>query len=103
MGRCYMRYLNDSIGRTGTLWKGRYKASLVEDDHYVMTCYRYIELNPVRAGMVAEPADYRWSSYRANGLGQHDPLVDPHERSPTSFRRRSRNTSGTTESHLTLC
>ncbi|WP_425479660.1 transposase [Pseudoxanthomonas wuyuanensis] len=79
LGRRYVRYINDSVGRTGTLWEGRYKASLVEDQHYLMTCYRYIELNPVRAGMVAEPADYRWSSYRANGLGQHDPLVNPHE------------------------
>lgn len=79
IGRRYVRYINDSIGRTGTLWEGRYKASLVDDEHYVMTCYRYIELNPVRARMVAEPADYRRSSYRANGLGEHDPLVNPHE------------------------
>lgn len=77
-GRRYVRYLNDSIGRTGTLWEGRYKASLVDDERYVMSCYRYIELNPVRAGMVKSPADYRWSSYGANGLGQHDALVSPH-------------------------
>jgi putative transposase len=77
-GRRYVRYINDSMGRTGTLWEGRYKASLVDDERYVMSCYRYIELNPVRAGMVANPADYHWSSYGANGLGQHDALVSPH-------------------------
>ncbi len=54
-----------------------------------MTCYRYTELNPVRAGMVAEPADYRWSSFRANGLGEHDPLVNPHE----LYQRIARSTS----------
>lgn len=78
LGRRYVRYINDSIGRTGTLWEGRYKASLVDDERYVMTCYRYIELNPVRAGMVDGPADYRWSSYGFNALGQPDPVVSPH-------------------------
>ena len=56
-GRRYVRYINYSIGRTGTLWEGRCKASLVDDERYVMSCYRYIELNPVRAGMVPNPAD----------------------------------------------
>ncbi|WP_447940135.1 transposase [Pseudoxanthomonas mexicana] len=79
VGRRYVRYVNDTIGRTGTLWEGRYKSSLVDSERYVMACYRYIELNPVRAGMVAEPAHYPWSSYGCNGLGRHDPVVSAHE------------------------
>jgi putative transposase len=78
VGRRYVRHVNDSTGRTGTLWEGRYKASLVDSERYVLACYRYIELNPVRAGMVASPAAYRWSSFAANGNGLHDPLVTPH-------------------------
>lgn len=79
VGRRYVRYVNDSIRRSGTLWEGRYKASLVDSERYVMACYRYIELNPVRAGMVASVEEYRWSSYPANGINVHDPLVIPHE------------------------
>lgn len=78
VGRRYVRYINDAIGRTGTLWEGRYKSSLVDSERYVLACYRYIELNPVRAGMVVEPAEYPWSSYRCNGLGQDDSLLSPH-------------------------
>lgn len=79
VGRRYVRYLNDALCRTGTLWEGRYKSSLVGSERYVMACYRYIELNPVRAGMVACPGEYRWSSFAANGNGASDPLVTPHE------------------------
>ena len=79
VGRRYVRYLNESIGRTGTLWEGRFKSSLVDSERYVLACYRYIELNPVRAGMVATPDAYRWSSFAFNGLGTADPLVSPHE------------------------
>ena len=78
VGRRYVRYVNDSAGRSGTLWEGRYKASLVDNERYVLACYRYIELNPVRAGMVESPQAYRWSSFAANGCGLHDPLVTPH-------------------------
>jgi len=78
VGRRYVRYLNDALVRTGTLWEGRYKASMVDDERYVLACYRYIELNPVRAGMVPDVADYRWSSYACNGQGQPDPLLRPH-------------------------
>lgn len=79
LGRRYVRYVNDSIGRTGTLWEGRYKSSLVDSERYVMACYRYIELNPVRAAIVSATADYRWSSFTANGVGGADPLVSAHE------------------------
>src|SRR5262249_3846235 len=64
--------------RTGTLWEGRYKSCLVDSDTYLLQCYRYIELNPLRAGMVAHPEAYPWSSFLCNGLGVDDPLVRPH-------------------------
>ena len=78
LGRRYVRYLNDRRGRTGTLWDGRYKASLVATGDYLWNCYRYIELNPVRAGIVDDPAAYPWSSFRRNALGQGDPLICDH-------------------------
>ena len=80
VGRKYVRRFNDTYGRTGTLWEGRHKATVVEEERYLFTCYRYIELNPVRAGMVVGPRDYRWSSHRANAFGTRDPVVHPHER-----------------------
>ncbi|MGH8321666.1 MAG: transposase [Gammaproteobacteria bacterium] len=79
IGRRYVQYFNFCYQRTGTLWEGRYKASLVDTETYVLTCYRYIEMNPVRAGMVAHPTEYRWSSYQRNALGVNDELVVPHE------------------------
>lgn len=79
LGRRYVQYINKTYRRTGTLWDSRYKSSLVQTDAYLLLCQRYIELNPVRAAMVDDPALYRWSSYRANGLGQPDPLLMPHE------------------------
>jgi putative transposase len=78
LGRRYVRYINDRYCRTGTLWEGRYKACLVGDDRYVLQCHRYIDLNPVRARMVVDPADYTWSSYRCFALDQPDPLLTPH-------------------------
>lgn len=79
LGRRYVRYFNDYYGRTGTLYEGRYKATLIDTDAYLLACYRYIELNPVRAGMVSHPSAYRWSSYRSNALGEADALVTPHD------------------------
>jgi putative transposase len=78
VGRRYVRYVNRVHHRTGTLWEGRYKASLVDTEGYLLTCYRYIELNPVRAGMVVQPGDYRWSSYHYNARGEQDGLLTPH-------------------------
>lgn len=78
VGRRYVPYINYHYGSSGTLWEGRYKASLVHDDDYLLTCMRYIELNPVRADMVNHPREYRWSSYRANAEGREDPLITPH-------------------------
>ncbi|MDP3033399.1 MAG: transposase [Rhodocyclaceae bacterium] len=79
LGRRYVQYINKTYRRTGTLWDSRYKSSLVQADDYLLLCQRYIELNPVRAAMVDDPAHYRWSSYRANGLGQDDPLLTQHD------------------------
>jgi putative transposase len=79
VGWHYVRYVNDHhYCRSGTLWEGRYKASLVDCERYVLTCYRSIELNPVRAGMVSDPADHRWSSYRRNAGGGADGVVTEH-------------------------
>jgi putative transposase len=78
VGRRYVRYINDRYERTGTLWDGRYKACLVQTDSYLINCYRYIELNPVRAGIAGAPGDYQYSSFACNGLGRPDPLVTPH-------------------------
>ncbi len=79
LGRYYVQYFNYLYKRTGTLWEGRFKATLVDTDNYLLSCYRYIEENPVRAAMVASPADYRWSSYRHNAFGAPDALVSAHE------------------------
>ena len=78
LGRRYVRYFNDKYERTGTLWEGRYKASLVDSGRYLFNCHRYIELNPVRASMVVDPQDYPWSSHAALAFGEPDPLVTPH-------------------------
>jgi len=77
-GRNYAGLFNSRHSRTGTLWEGRYKSCLVDSGQYILTCYRYIELNPVRAWMTDEPRGYAWSSCRANTTEHHDPLITPH-------------------------
>jgi len=79
IGRRYVRYVNKKYGRAGTLWEGRFKASLVQSERYLLACYRYIELNPVRAGMVEHPGEYRWSSYSANAQGALNETVCLHD------------------------
>lgn len=88
IGRRYVQYFNYTYERTGTLWEGRYKATLIDSERYLLTCMRYIELNPVRAGMVKHPGDYPWSSYQYNAWGDENPLVIPH----SLYRRLDRNT-----------
>ena len=78
LGRRYVYYINKTYKRTGTLWEGRYKSSLVDSDHYLLTCMRYIELNPVRACMVEHPGEYKWSSYQANAHGVVDTFLELH-------------------------
>ena len=75
----YAAYFNHRYGRTGPLWQGRFKACLVASRAYLLLCYRYIELNPVRAGLVNNPEDFEWSSYRCNGMGVESKLCSPHE------------------------
>lgn len=77
LGRYYVRYFNREYQRTGTLWEGRFKSSLVQSERYLLQCQRYIELNPVRANMVADPGDYVWSSYQCNALGKTSALCSP--------------------------
>lgn len=78
LGQRYVQVFNKRHERTGTLWEGRFRSCIVESARYVLACYRYIELNPVRAGMVARPDDYGWSSYTTNAGMHRDPLVAPH-------------------------
>lgn len=78
LGRKYVRYFNRRYQRTGTLWEGRYKSSLIDSETYLLSCMRYIELNPVRAGMAREPGDYPWSSHKTNAHGKNDSLITPH-------------------------
>ncbi|MBU2539173.1 MAG: transposase [Proteobacteria bacterium] len=70
------RYVNRLEKRTGSLWEGRYKSSPISSKEYLLACCRYIELNPLRAGIVSTPADYKWSSYRCKAEGKTDDLVD---------------------------
>ena len=79
LGHQYVRFFNRKYSRTGTLWEGRFRSCLVQTEHYFLVCQRYIELNPVRSGMVECPADFHWSSYKANALGIETGLVKPHD------------------------
>lgn len=78
LGKRYVQFINHTYQRTGTLWEGRYKASLVDSQAYLLTCMRYIELNPVRAGMTEMPDQYHWSSYATNAGGKPDNRLTPH-------------------------
>lgn len=78
LGRMYVRYFNQKYKRTGTLWEGRFNSSLIDSEDYLLTVYRYIELNPVRANMAFTPAEYKWSSYAINALGVKSSLCSPH-------------------------
>ena len=78
LGRRFVAYINGTYQRTGTLWEGRHKGSIVDAENYLIACYRYIEMNPVRAGMVNRPEDYRWSSYQSNAGIRSHPLITPH-------------------------
>ncbi len=89
VGRRYVQYFNYAYIRTGTSWEGRYKAAVIDSDRYLLACMRYIELNPVRAGMVAHPREHPWSSYAATALGKENKLVRAH----TLYRQLGANES----------
>ena len=78
LGQRYVQYFNRANKRTGSLWEGRFRSSIVDTEAYLLRCHRYVELNPVRAGMVEHPSAYPWSSYRVNGEGGDSALVEPH-------------------------
>ena len=78
LGQRYVQYINRTYQRSGTLWEGRFRSCILGEEDYVLGCYRYIELSPVRAGTVDSPADYRWSSYHTNTLAESSPLLVPH-------------------------
>jgi len=78
IGRKYAPYFNHKYGKSGTLWEGRFKGSMIESEQYLLCCYRYIELNPVRANRVKKPEEWKWSSYAFNAYGENDELIQPH-------------------------
>ena len=78
IGRLYVRRFNYRYTRSGTLFDGRFKSSLIQDNQYLLTCIQYIELNPIRAGLVNDPGDYRWSSYRSHAFGRPVDVWTPH-------------------------
>ena len=78
IGRHFVPYINKTYQRRGSLWEGRYKSNLIDAEDYFLICMRYIEMNPVRAGMVDHPENYRWSSYATNALGMDNAVVKPH-------------------------
>lgn len=78
LGQRYVQRVNRLYRRSGTLWEDRFRSCIVQDEGYLLGCSRYIELNPVRAGMVTHPSEYRWSSYRVNAAGEADGLIEAH-------------------------
>jgi putative transposase len=98
VGRRYVQHYNTRHQRTGTLWEGRYRATLIDSEQYLLTCMRYIELNPVRAGLVGHPGEHCWSSYSANAEARIDLLVTPHD----VYQRLSPSPEGRTEAYLAL-
>ncbi|HYN11707.1 MAG TPA: transposase [Burkholderiales bacterium] len=79
VGQVHSQYVNRTYARTGSLWEGRYRSCLVQSETYLLACYRYIELNPVRAGLVQHPRDYPWSSYRLNAESAQPGMITPHD------------------------
>ena len=79
LGRSYVRAFNEAYDRTGTLWEGRFRSYPVPTERYLFACYRYIELNPVKAGIVKSPDDYPWSSFRTNALGATNVIITPRQ------------------------
>ena len=79
LGQRYVQYINRTYRRSGTLWEGRFKSCLAQSEDYALACYRYVELNPVRANMVTHPRDYQWSSYLANAHGHFNNVITPHD------------------------
>jgi putative transposase len=99
LGRRFVRVINTVHGRTGTLWEARFRCSIIDTENYLLACQRYIELNPVRAGMVLQPAEYRWSSHLYYALGKHNRLITEH----AVYRRLGRTELERRAAYLSLC
>ncbi len=99
IGRYYVRYFNERYQASGPLWEGRYRATLLDPEAFFLPCARYLELNPVRAGLVADPGDYDWSSYGCHALGNEDRLVSPHPR----YQRLGRSKIARQTAYRALC
>jgi len=78
LGQRYVQYINRTYRRSGTLWEGRFRSCITQQEEYLLLCQRYIEMNPVRAGIVEHPGEYRWSSYGCNGQGETSALLNHH-------------------------
>ena len=78
LGQRYVQYINRTYQRSGTLWEGRFRSSIIQQEDYLLRCQRYIEMNPVRAGIVKHPGEYSWSSYQVNGQGSTSDVVNQH-------------------------
>jgi len=78
LGQRYVQYINRTYKRSGTLWEGRFRSCIIQQEEYLFSCQRYIEMNPVRAGMAKHPGEYRWSSYQVNGQGIRSDLITHH-------------------------
>lgn len=78
LGRDYVQLVNAAYHRSGTLWEGRFHSCLIDSERYLLTCMRYIELNPIRAGVASSPENYHWSSFRSNALGRQSSMLTPH-------------------------
>ena len=98
LGQRYVQYVNRVYRRSGTLWEGRFRSCLAQEEDYVLACYRYIEMNPVRARMVEHPRQYRWSSYRANAEGASSQLIVPH----AQYRALARTTDARRQAYRAL-
>ncbi len=98
VGRHYVPYFNRVADRTGALFESRYRSTIVDSEPYLLICMRYVELNPVRAGIVRHPRAYRWSSYATNAMGQPNPLVTQH----TVFNRLGRTPNGRQSAYRAL-
>ena len=98
LGQRYVQHVNRTYRRSGTLWEGRFRSCLIDSEPYLLTCQRYIELNPVRAAIVRHPRQYRWSSYGANAEGKASDLVTPHEQ----YRLLGRSADARREAYRTL-
>ncbi len=78
LGQRYVQYVNRTYKRSGTLWEGRFRSSVIQQEKYLFICQRYIEMNPVRANMVSHPENYNWSSYKSNAHGNGSKIITPH-------------------------